>query len=503
MKAIVYVRVSDARQVENTSLESQEEICRQWCATRGIAVDRVFKDAGESAKTADRPAFQEMIRYTERNNGKLSFCIVYRFNRFSRSAYDYHQYAKLLADRKIRVKSVCEPTDDSPMGNFFAGMLSEWSQFDNETRSQNTTQAMRQRVQAGYWVWRAPLGYLTKPKQGVTPATLVIDPVQGPLIRQAFERIAEGYQDKVRVLKELTSCGLKTAKGRPLNPQSFNRLLRNPVYAGRIVAEGWGLDVQGKFEPLVSEEIFHRAQAVLDGKALPKTPHRRVNEAFPLRGLLLCATCKHPLTASKSTGKLGGKFPYYRCTRGHLNLPAAKVEAMFLALLDDLKPDADRFALVKAIFKDVWGRRHASIDSALRNLQKKKGELKEQKHRLLEGKLKGEIADDDYREFNERLKTELAAVESELFDMQRQEVDIDTALDYVEFLIWNTRSLWLDASFEAKTRIQNAIFPNKLSISKEGLGTPIDTCFFNILRGSEEHEVSLASPRGFEPLLSP
>ena len=34
-KAIIYVRVSDARQVENTSLDGQEKVCREWCHSNG------------------------------------------------------------------------------------------------------------------------------------------------------------------------------------------------------------------------------------------------------------------------------------------------------------------------------------------------------------------------------------------------------------------------------------------------------------------------------------
>ena len=61
MKAMIYVRVSSDEQVRGTSLESQEAACRRYCVARGYDVAALWRDAGESAKTADRPEFQRMI----------------------------------------------------------------------------------------------------------------------------------------------------------------------------------------------------------------------------------------------------------------------------------------------------------------------------------------------------------------------------------------------------------------------------------------------------------
>lgn len=92
-KAVLYIRVSDSRQVDNTSLASQEEISRQWCQSRGIEVERVFTDAGESAKTADRTEFQRMFVYLKRMRGSITHLLVYKLDRFSRSVADTARYA--------------------------------------------------------------------------------------------------------------------------------------------------------------------------------------------------------------------------------------------------------------------------------------------------------------------------------------------------------------------------------------------------------------------------
>ena len=58
---IIYCRVSSLEQVDGTSLESQERMCREYAKRENINVLGVFIDRGESAKTADRTEFIKAI----------------------------------------------------------------------------------------------------------------------------------------------------------------------------------------------------------------------------------------------------------------------------------------------------------------------------------------------------------------------------------------------------------------------------------------------------------
>ena len=50
MKGIIYTRVSSDEQVKGTSLEFQEQLCRQYCEQQGMEVLALFREEGESAK---------------------------------------------------------------------------------------------------------------------------------------------------------------------------------------------------------------------------------------------------------------------------------------------------------------------------------------------------------------------------------------------------------------------------------------------------------------------
>ena len=148
-RAIAYIRVSDARQIENTSLTGQEDTCREWLTRERIELERVFVDRGESAKSADRPAFQEMFRYLAAlAKGTISHVVVYKFDRFSRNVEDGAEYRMRLRKLGISLRSATEATDDSPAGKFLTTMLSAAGQFDNDQRAERTLKGMKSCSQA-------------------------------------------------------------------------------------------------------------------------------------------------------------------------------------------------------------------------------------------------------------------------------------------------------------------------------------------------------------------
>jgi site-specific DNA recombinase len=134
---------------------------------------------------------------------------------------------------------------------------------------------------------------------------LAPDPDRAPLVARAFEDFSTGRFTKEEVLETVTRLGLRTRKGLTLNPQSFGRLLTNRLYAGFIDVPESGVSRRGDFDPLVSEDTFHRVQAISQGRVPVTTAHHRRRPDFPLKGLVRCATCSKTLTASWSKGRNG------------------------------------------------------------------------------------------------------------------------------------------------------------------------------------------------------
>ena len=74
--------------------------------------------------------------------------------------------------------------------------------------------------------------------------------------------------------------------------QAIGMLLRNQLYAGLVDVPEYGVrGRRGDFEPLISEELFYRVQAILSGHVPNAAPRKRAHPDFPLRAFVRCASC--------------------------------------------------------------------------------------------------------------------------------------------------------------------------------------------------------------------
>src|SRR5262252_7216158 len=228
LKAVIYCRVSTKEQVQNLSLATQERQCLGYCEQQGLSVDRVFVDEGESAKTANRREFKNLIAYCRANRKSVGFVIVHSLSRFSRQVTDHHAVRALLNSFGIKLRSVTERIDETAAGRFMENMFAAVAEFDNESKAERTVIGMKTAAEKGRWPFPAPIGYLMVPSG--FRAQMEPDPERAPLVRMAFELFATGRYEKTQVLKRITGSGLCTRTGKKLSAQTFNRLLSNPIY---------------------------------------------------------------------------------------------------------------------------------------------------------------------------------------------------------------------------------------------------------------------------------
>jgi site-specific DNA recombinase len=301
--AVVYVRVSTDRQIENTSLDSQERACKDFCHKHGWKVTKLFREEGASAKTAERPRFQEMLRYCKEARPRPSYVVFYAVDRFARDSHDHHVVKRHLASVGVLLRSATQSLGESPTEALMEGLLSEFAQFDNAVRAERSTNGMKARLSSGSWPFRAPLGYMNA--KTATGKTLVLDPERAPHVREAFNRFATGLHTKGEVREYVNDMGLRTRSGAKVSPETFRRLLENPIYTGVLNVDAWGGEHVASFEPLVSRNTFSRVQQILQGLRPHVIPNQRNHPDFPLRAFVRCGGCNKPVSATYSTGNTG------------------------------------------------------------------------------------------------------------------------------------------------------------------------------------------------------
>src|SRR6266496_527531 len=120
---IAYCRVSSKEQIEGTSLESQELACREFARTKGLAIQHVFVERGESAKFADRPELLETLDYCRRHKGHVDVLLIWKLDRLARNVTDHFNIKATLLKYGVQVISVTEPIDSNPEGKLLETIL--------------------------------------------------------------------------------------------------------------------------------------------------------------------------------------------------------------------------------------------------------------------------------------------------------------------------------------------------------------------------------------------
>ncbi len=101
--AVVYFRVStDDQATDISNMPNQEKICRDGWKGRGEIL-RTFVDPGESARTADRPEFQNMIAFCEAHRQEVGYVIVENLSQFARNVQDQARAINTLLDCGVRI----------------------------------------------------------------------------------------------------------------------------------------------------------------------------------------------------------------------------------------------------------------------------------------------------------------------------------------------------------------------------------------------------------------
>src|SRR4051812_2300975 len=107
-RGVIYIRVSSDEQIKGTSLDDQLERCKKYCEEKGIEVAKMFREEGESAKTADRTQLLNAIEFCRKEKGKVHAFVVFKVDRFARNTEDHFSVRKILADYGVTLHSVTE-----------------------------------------------------------------------------------------------------------------------------------------------------------------------------------------------------------------------------------------------------------------------------------------------------------------------------------------------------------------------------------------------------------
>ena len=302
MKAVIYARYSSDSQREE-SIEGQLRECTEYAERNGITILRSYIDRALSARTADRPEFQNMIKDSEQK--LFGVVLIWKLDRFSRDRYDSAHYKRILKKNGVKVVSVKENISDGPEGIILESMLEGYAEYYSAELSEKIHRGQKENALKGRNNGGGiPLGYLLGNEQ-----KLVLDPVTAPIVREIFQRYADGEIVRT-IVEDFNRRGLKTKNGKPFSPNSFNRILKNRKYIGEYQYQD--VIIPGGVPAILSDDLFYRVQARLEkNKRAPATAKADVD--YLLTTKLFCGLCERMMIGESGTSHTGDKHYYYKC----------------------------------------------------------------------------------------------------------------------------------------------------------------------------------------------
>ncbi len=294
-----YIRVSTVKQGEKgSSLQEQKDAILAYAQKHGLHVSEFFEEQQTAAKLG-RATFRKMMGQLKK--GKAHGLIMHKVDRGARNLADWAEIAS-LKDIGIDVHFAHEAIDLNSRGGRLSADIQAVvaSDFIRNLRDE-VKKGIYGRLKQGYYPFKAPPGYLDNGKGQLK----TIDPLQGLLMRDAFELYAAGSFGLHNLRAHMTARGLRNTTGRPFNVSGLAVTLANPFYYGLMVVQGQSF--VGKHPPLISKSLFDDCRARAAGQLVSKT---RVwgKAEHNFRGLISCSTCSRRLYAETQKGHV-----YYRC----------------------------------------------------------------------------------------------------------------------------------------------------------------------------------------------
>ena len=302
MNAVIYARYSSDSQREE-SIEGQLRECREYAERNNMTIVGTYIDRALSAKTADRPEFQRMIKDSAKE--LFEIVLVWKLDRFSRDRYDSAHYKRILKKNGVKVVSVKENISDGPEGIILESMLEGYAEYYSADLSEKVVRGMTDNaLKCKFNGGMMPIGYVIDAEQHFQ-----IDPLTAPFVLEAFKRYDGGATMK-EVRDALNAKGVTNQRGGELTFNSIQHMLNNRRYMGEFSYRD--MVIPDGIPAIVPKELFDRVQEKLAKNK--KAPARHKDEDdYLLTTKLFCGYCGAYLCGESGTSRTGKVHHYYKC----------------------------------------------------------------------------------------------------------------------------------------------------------------------------------------------
>ena len=453
-KVAIYARVSTEHEAQINALENQiqyyDNILEQH--PEWELVGRYVDEGITGTSVKKRKNFLRMME--DAKNGMFSLILTREVSRFARNTVDTLQETRKLKSYGVEVYFTEDNirTSDDTDGELRLTLMATLAQ--NESKKTSVRVKAGQKISFENGVLYGNGNILGYDRVG---RELVVNPEQAETVKMIFNMYHDGMGCK-QIAYELEKRGRITSTGLThWQPGTISRLLRNSFYCGKIVYrkqyvpnyleqkkinnydEVDKIEITGKHEPIISEELFNDCQRKLDAKTVNRLRGKHaINPPKSAYARILKCQCGSNFERRKWHKYKDGRIRYgFECYKqknhGSYRTRLKKGLDTTGCCTTKMFPEWKLKIVAHWLFNDLWKERDKIINRAIemlnatikdenvvdytdevKELNKKRKKYEEKLSNLVELRVEGDISKEVYEEKKGAFKKQIGYIDSEL-----------------------------------------------------------------------------------------
>ena len=302
MTAVIYARYSSDNQREE-SIEGQIRECTAYAEKNGITIVKHYIDRAISAKTDNRPEFQQMIKDSDKK--LFDIVLVWKLDRFARNRYDSARYKTQLKKNGVKLMSATEIISEGPEGIILESVLEGYAECYSADLAEKVVRGQTENILKGRCNGgRGTFGYTLDSER-----KFHIDPLTSPFVLESFKKYNEGSTMK-EIRDWLNENGIKNPVGGAFTYNSVEHMLKNRRYIGELKFRD--VVVPDAIPPIIPLELFEDVQEkIAKNKKAPA--RRKAEDDYLLTTKLFCGYCGALMFGESGISRTGEVHRYYKC----------------------------------------------------------------------------------------------------------------------------------------------------------------------------------------------
>lgn len=262
-------------------------------------------------------------------NGDFDLIITKEISRFARNTLDSIFYTRELKKHGIGVifmnDNINTLDGDSELR---LAIMSSIAQEESRKTSERVKWGQKRQMEQGVVFGRSMLGY------DVKNGKMYINEEGAKIVRLIFHKFVNEAKGTHVIARELREAGIDPMHAKEWQNTVILRIIRNEKYCGDLVQKktytpdflshekkyNRGQEefviIKDHHEPIISRELFERANRILDAKSLSQEGKAKYSNRYPFSGKIKCGKCGASYVARYKTRKDGSRYKAWRCFEG-------------------------------------------------------------------------------------------------------------------------------------------------------------------------------------------